>query len=77
MRASRRGYIVDVYVKNKKGLKNLFDLLSLALTKQLYQKDDDQEVAVLSNGQPKLHFDDFEPYHDNLIICPSPFEGDI
>lgn len=77
LRASRRGYIVDVYVKNKKGLRNLFDLLSLALTKQLYQKDDDEEKTVLSNGQPKLHFSDLEKHRENLIICPHPYEGDV
>lgn len=77
LRASRRGYFVDVYIKNQKGIRNLFDLLSLALTKQLYQKDDDEEVAVLSNGQPKLHFSDFGKYRENLIICPHPFEGDV
>ena len=77
LRASRRGYIVDVYVKNQKGLHDLFNLLSLSLTKQLYQKDDDDEKTVLSNGQPKLHFSDLEQHRGNLIICPHPYEGDV
>ncbi len=77
LRASRRGYAVDVYVKNQQGLQDLFKLLSLSLTKQLYQKDDDDEVTVLSNGQPRLHFEDFEQYRNNLIICNNPFDGDI
>ncbi|XQP55190.1 MAG: PolC-type DNA polymerase III [Mycoplasmoidaceae bacterium] len=77
LRASRRGYFVDVYVKNQQGLQDLFKLLSLALTKQLYQKDDDEEVNVLTNGQPKLHFDNFDPYRKNLIICPHPYDGDV
>ncbi|MBQ0045870.1 MAG: PolC-type DNA polymerase III [Mycoplasma sp.] len=77
LRASRRGYFVDVYAKNQEGLRDLFKLLSLALTKQLYQKDDDDEVTVLTNGQPKLHFDNFDQYRKNLVICPSPFDGDV
>ncbi|XQP55491.1 MAG: PolC-type DNA polymerase III [Mycoplasmoidaceae bacterium] len=77
LRASRRGSYVDVYVKNQAGLKDLFELLSLSLTKQLYQKDDDEPTQVLTNGQPKLHFSDFDKYRNNLIICPHPFDGDV
>ncbi|MCQ2956839.1 MAG: hypothetical protein MJ233_03215 [Mycoplasmoidaceae bacterium] len=55
----------------------MFKLLSLSLTKQLYQKDDDDEVTILTNGQPRLHFEDFKPYRNNLIICNSPFDGDV
>ncbi|MCQ3907324.1 MAG: hypothetical protein MJ219_00760 [Mycoplasmoidaceae bacterium] len=47
------------------------------MTKQLYQKDDDEEETVLSNGQPKLHFSDFDKHRENLIICPHPYEGDV
>lgn len=77
LRASRRGYFVDVYAKNQEGLRDLFKLLSLALTKQLYQKDDDEDKTTLSNGQPKLHFDNFDSCRKNLVICPSPFDGDV
>ncbi|MCQ3908242.1 MAG: hypothetical protein MJ200_01460 [Mycoplasmoidaceae bacterium] len=58
-------------------MQDLFKLLSLALTKQLYQKDDDEETIQLTNGQPKLHFDNFDPYRKNLIICPHPYDGDV
>ncbi len=77
LRASRRGYFVDVYVKNQQGLQDLYRLLSLALTKQLYQKDDDEEKTFLSNGQPKLHIEDLDQYRKNLIICPHPYDGDV
>lgn len=77
LRASRRGYAICVYVKNQEGLQDLFKLLSLALTKQLYQKDDDEEKTMLSNGQPKLHFEDLKPYRKNLIVCCQPFDGDV
>ncbi|MCQ3914985.1 MAG: hypothetical protein MJ201_04460 [Mycoplasmoidaceae bacterium] len=58
-------------------MQDLYRLLSLALTEQLYQKDDDDDKILLSNGQPKLHFDELEQYRKNLIICPHPYDGDV
>ncbi len=77
LKANRRGYIVDVYVKNEAGIKDLFKLVSKSLTTQLYQRDDDQEEKGLTNGQPKIHYEDLVECKDNIIIAPSPYEGEI
>ena len=77
LRANRHGYLVDVYVKNQQGVKNLYDIVSLSLTKRLFQKDDDDEIKYLSNGTPKLYFEDLLEYKDNFIICAHPYDGEI
>lgn len=77
LRATRHGYLVDVYVKNQQGIKSLYNILSLSLTERLFQKDDDEENKYLSNGTPKLYFDDLQKYKKDFIICPHPYEGEI
>ncbi len=77
LKANRRGYFVDVYAKNRKGLKAIYTLISLALTKQLYQRDDDQEEKGLTNGLPKIHYEDLQQYKDDILIAPSPYDGQI
>lgn len=76
--SSQHGYFVDVYVKTQKGIKALYQLVSLSLTKQLCQKndqDDDEKTKVI--GKPKLYFEDLLKYKNDLIICPHPTEGEI
>ena len=76
--SSQHGYFVDVYIKAQTGVKALYQLVSLSLTKQLYQKNDqldDKKTKVI--GKPKLYFDDLLKYKDDLIICPHPTEGEI
>lgn len=76
--SSQHGYFVDVYVKTQDGVKALYQLVSLSLTKQLYQKNDqldDKKTKVI--GKPKLYFDDLLKYRNDLIICPHPTEGEI
>ncbi len=76
--SSQHGYFVDVYVKTQAGIKALYKLVSLSLTKQLYQKKDqfDDKKSKLI-GKPKLYFEDLLEYKNDLIICPHPTEGEI
>ncbi len=59
-----RGYIVNAYVKNQKGLRDLFELVSIAHTKNLVSK-------------PVLHWKDFEGLRENLLIANNPLESDL
>lgn len=66
----QHGFFVDVYVKNQAGIKDLYKLVSLSLTKQLFKNNND-------SGRPKLFFKDLMSFKTNLLICPHPTEGQI
>ena len=77
LRASQHGHYVEIYAKNQQGIKDLYRLISLSLTKQLYQKDDESENKFSTPGRPKIHHENLLKYRENLIICPNPYDGEV
>jgi DNA polymerase-3 subunit alpha (Gram-positive type) len=56
---------MNIYAKNKTGLKQLYKLVSLSLTDQFYRE------------KPTLFREQLQEYRENLIICNNPYEGDL
>ena len=58
------GSYILVYVKNQKGIRDLYELVSLSHTKYLY-------------GRPTINMDELNRFKDNLLIANSPIESDL
>ena len=66
---SQHGYFVDIYVKNQKGVKDLYKLVSMSLT--------NNGVAQQQIIKPKITFEQINKYRENFLVCPHPTEGEI
>ncbi|GMO14349.1 MAG: PolC-type DNA polymerase III [Mycoplasmoidaceae bacterium] len=56
---------MNIYAKNKDGLKDLYKMVSLSLTSQFYK------------DRPTLFRSDINECRNNLIICNNPYEGSL
>ncbi len=58
------GYNVNIYAKNQRGIRDIYEIISFIHTKGFY-------------GRPTITFEKLCQYHNNIIITNSPVEGDV
>ncbi|MEF9984798.1 MAG: PolC-type DNA polymerase III [Malacoplasma sp.] len=62
--SKNRGWLINVYCKKQKDLKDFYKIISYSLTDNLY-------------GSPKIIENILDKYRDNFIVTNSPTEGEI
>ncbi|MDE6289293.1 MAG: PolC-type DNA polymerase III [Ureaplasma sp.] len=61
---SSRGYIVNLYAKNQDGIRDLYELISIAHTKNFA-------------GRPVLYWENIESKKENILVANNPVESDL
>ncbi|MDE6473457.1 MAG: PolC-type DNA polymerase III [Ureaplasma sp.] len=59
-----RGYIINLYAKNQNGIKDLYELISIAHTKNFA-------------GRPVLYWEDILNKKTNILVANNPIESDL